>query len=274
MKVINLDSSYELTQAQISFAESVMSFDRPYRLDKEYPCISLLTEHIPVYLFSEKSMPVDSLKYADDENEYLIHNDQTTLATPATDWLGFYQNRTSIYGVDTPIIGICPERIIRCVKNDEELILLIAKVIVHEFAHAQMNFHPRDSRHSNAYYNPVDLFYKWMEEPMANVITLERFYYFTTSYSAGFTFAKCSLTPTLINPFDYVKDFINRQPNNYRLGLDFYNQRFWKWWEWRNNKALISLKVTEKADWLNYVRLNVGGTTTKSDLERLFNALK
>ena len=248
MKIINLDSKFEISNAQISFAESVIIIgeDEPV---KEYDSISILMNEIPIFLLSPRSMP--------DEDKG--HSEK-----PSSEWLGFYQHSCRIMGIDTPIIGLCPERIIGCVNNDDELIILIAKVIIHEFAHAKMMLHPR------ANYQPIDEFYKWMEEPMANLITLEYFKYFERGYRHRRT--KLAYATTLISPFDYVKKFISQQPDNYRLGLDLFEHRVFQWWIWRNQKAEIQIKSKEKADWLNYVKPNVGRTDEKT-LQKLFDEL-
>jgi hypothetical protein len=240
MKVINLNSKFELTQAQISFAESVIicGEDEPIRGDS----ISILMNEIPVLL-------VDS----ETQKEY-----------GNGDILGFYQHSGRILGIEIPVIGLCLEKIINEVKTDEELIILIAKVLIHEFAHAKMALHP------NANYYPKDEFYEWMEEPMANLITLEYFENYDRGYKHRRT--KLAYATTLISPFDYVKDFISKQPANYRLGLDLFEHRVCQWWIWRNEKDNIQKKTNEKQAWLNYVKANVG-KTDKVMLDKLFKQL-
>lgn len=271
MKVINLNSKFELTQAQISFAESVIicGEDEPIREDDS---ISLLMNEIPIFLLSPESMPDDysiyhetvgsKESYPKEENKEYRGEEK-----PSTEWLGFYQNSYRILNIEKPIIGLCPERIIKCVNSDEELIILIAKIIIHEFAHAKMKLHPR------AIYKPIDEFYKWMEEPMANVITLEYFRNFDRCYryrrNGGEHFAHVN---TSILPFDFVKGFISKQPDNYRLGLDLFEQYVSQWWIWRNQKDEIQKKTKEKQNWLNYVKANVG-KTDKKILDRLFDDL-
>ena len=244
MKVINLNSRFELTQAQIGFAESVIicGEDEPIQKDDS---ISILINEIPIFLVDTKT-----------QEEY-----------GNGDLLGFYQHSSKILGIEKPVVGLCLEKIINEVNTDEELIILIAKVIIHEFAHAKMKLHP------SAKYQPIDQFYEWMEEPMANLITLEYF----DKYDKGFNhkryrkgdFAHVILQP---NPIDFVKNFISKQPDNYRLGLDLFNHRVWQWWFWRNNKKDIQKMTKEKDTWLNYVKTNVGKTDEKT-LNRLFNDL-
>jgi hypothetical protein len=241
MKVINLNSRFELTEAQISFAESVIicGEDEPIREDDS---ISILMNEIPVLLVDIKT-----------QEEY-----------GNGDILGFYQHSARILGFEIPVIGLCLEKIINEVKTDEELIILIAKVLIHEFAHAKMKLHP------SANYYPIDEFYKWMEEPMANLITLEYFKNYDKGYRHRRT--KLAYATILISPFDYVKEFISKQPDNYRLGLDLFEHRVFQWWIWRNQKDKIQYKTKEKKDWLDYVKANVG-KTDKVMLDKLFEEL-
>ena len=244
MKIINLNSNVELTMAQISFVESIIACgdDKPLRDDDS---ISFLMNEIPIFLIDKRT-----------QEEY-----------SNGDLLGFYQHSSRILGTNTPVIGLCLEKIIDQVKSEEELIILIAKVIIHEFAHAKLSLDPR------ANYHPIDEFYLWMEEPMANLITLEYFRSFKYCHRRN---RRYGISPaykkTTILPFDFVKDYISKQPDNYRLGLDLFEKRIWYWWIWRNSKNEIQKKTKEKNDWLNYVKSNVGKTDEKI-LEKLFEAL-
>lgn len=268
MKIINLDSRIELTQAQIGFAESVIicGEDEPIREDDS---ISILMNQTPIFLLSPESMPSESSIYQEkvDAKEKHSENDDKEYRQgikPPTEWLGFYQHSYKILGIDIPFIGLCPERIIKCVSNEEELIILIAKVLIHEFAHAKMKLHP------SANYYPIDEFYKWMEEAMANLITLEYFKNYDRCYRYRRT--NIAYATTLIYPFDYVKNFISKQPDNYRLGLDLFEHRVFQWWIWRNQKNEIQKKNIEKQKWLDYVKANVG-KTDKVTLDKLFEDL-
>lgn len=209
-------------------------------------------ETIPVFLLNESSMP---------EDEELEQNS----IRPATERLGFYQHAANILNIKTPAIGLCPERLIQCSGNEEELMLLTAKVIIHEFAHAKMRLHPA------ANYGPVDNFYRWMEEPMANLITLECFAQFEHGHHrrCGRPLAHVS---TAQDPLDYVRDFINGQPDNYRLALDLYDHRVRYWWIWRNDKEGFAKRTPEKQAWLDYVTKFVG-KCEPTQLKRLFEAL-
>lgn len=248
MKIININSQREITKAQQSFAEEIITFgeDEPIKKDDS---ISRLMERIPIFLLAEKNMPEDF-----DENS----------KKPPTEYLGFYQHSFPILEAEIPIICLCPERIIAQVENDEEFTILIAKVIIHEFAHAKMRMHPK------ANYQPIDEFYKWMEEPMANLITLQ--YFKTAEISYRHRRIQPLPSTTYSKPFDYVKNFISMQPANYRLGLDLFEHKLWYWQIWRNRKQDIQQRTVEKQKWLDYVKRKVGNTD-KATLESLFEAL-
>lgn len=261
MKIINLDSKFELTQAQISFAESVIvnsEIDSRFGPDS----ISALMNEIPIFLLSSDKMPVFKPVCGDMEN-------------PATEILGFYQHKSEILGVKRPVIGLCPERFLSYVKNEKDLTILIAKVIIHEFAHALMRLHP------GAVYEPVDEFYEWMEEPMANLITLEYFQNYMRFMEHPRNHKRTEplgserpYAPEYV--FDYVKKFIQLQPSNYRLGLDLFEHRVNQWWFWRMSKSDIQNKTAEKEAWIDYVKTHVGTVTSHTEkdvLQKLFDDL-
>lgn len=157
MNIINLNSRIELSSAQISFAESVITYGYGGRIPY-FKGISLsrLMNRIPIFLVNEETQR-EFNGCEDDNNNENKHK--------CTDLLGFYQSKGIILGVETPIIGLCLEKIVKCVNTNEELTYLIAKVLVHELAHAKMDMHP------NAEYKSIDEFYKWMEEPVSKLST-------------------------------------------------------------------------------------------------------
>ncbi len=236
MKIINLDSKYDLSPDQVHYAYSVaLNGNDSHPIDGE--SIVHLMDEIPIYLLQPDSMP-EFGKFKGEK--------------PSTEWLGFYQHRSSIHGVDTPSIGICPERIIGCATTEWELMVLIAKVIIHEFAHAQMRLRPSSD------YSPIDEFFEWMEEPIANLITLHHF------KNSSRTYHRRNKNPiahvdTNLKPLDYVRDFISRQPDNYRLGLDLFKHHI-PWWWWAARKEQFQTRTNEKNAWLRYVKANVGKT--------------
>lgn len=155
MNIINLNSSIDLSNAQISFAESVInSGNNDPHIERD--SLSEIVKRIPIFLVNEETQR--EFNCCEDDN----NNDNKH---KCTDLLGFYQSKGKILGVQTPMIGICLEKIVKCVSSNEELTFLIAKVLVHELAHAKMDMHP------NAEYKSIDEFYKWMEEPVSKLST-------------------------------------------------------------------------------------------------------
>jgi len=249
MKIINIKSRYELNPSHVDYVRSIALNADIY--DSEDHGISYLMNEIPVFLLDSRHMP-DREKEISDK--------------PSTEWLGFYSHQTPILGGNIPTIGICPERIMGCVKTDEELMILTAKVILHEFAHARMRLHPSSD------YLPVDEFYEWMEEPMANLMVIN--YFRDGVYSRRYGRRSCEVArvTNCVDPASYVKAFIEGQPDNYRLALELYENGIWRWRNWANSKSKIQKKTKEKQDWLNYVKANVG-KTDESTLKQLFEAL-
>jgi hypothetical protein len=123
MKIINLNSKYDITPAQQAFiGQLIFLGDNSY--SKYFgDSIAYLMEKIPIFLVNSKEMPED-----------LRGNSEK----PSTDYLGFYQHEAPMLNCRKPAIGLCPERLFDEVSNDEELAVLLAKVVIHEFAHAKM----------------------------------------------------------------------------------------------------------------------------------------
>ncbi|MFO7864776.1 MAG: hypothetical protein R6U85_12295 [Salinivirgaceae bacterium] len=248
MNIINLDSPTVINHAQLGFTESVILHgEERHHVDRHD--ISMLMHEIPIFLFAPQSMP--ECNRGNSEN-------------PATEWLGFYQHKANIMGITAPAIGLCPERIQTLARNNDELNYLLTKVIIHEFAHAKMHIHP------SAVYQPKDEFYEWMEEPMANYITLDYFENFERSMQR--TPKPMCVNKQATASLQYVRNFIAMQPENYKLGLDFHKNRLWYWWIWANQKEDIQKRTNEKQAWLNYVKSNAGNTEEEK-LNRLFEAL-
>jgi hypothetical protein len=229
-KIINLDSKYDLTHAEIAFISEVLTtkIEEPKTyLRNPSELFSHLIQEIPVFLLSKVSMP---------NYEPLIKFDSER---PSTEILGFYKHKGNLLGVETPVIGICPERIRDCVSSEHEYIILVAKVIVHEFAHAKL-------ASNEILYNPRDEFYEWMEESMANLITLEFFRNHKIESVVG-AYPKS-------DPFKFVHDFVKLQPPNYRMAADLYDKNLWCWFRWMTRKDKVQNLFNKKADFVNYAR--------------------
>lgn len=246
MNIININSSIEITPSQKSFIEEVLdSEDNPHM--REEDSFYMLSKTVPIFLINEESMkkndPIDESK-----DRYEPSNE----IKPHTEWLGFYGRDSNGLFEQTPVIAICPERIAQCVPSDEEFLFLLAKVIVHEFAHAKM-----DAKNQNKKYKTKDTFWKWMEESSANRYTLEVFRNFNCRYrtSKYKTFSNKTYEERL---WDFIVDFVKHQPPEYALGYELFEKRPVQVWEWEREKSYLGGKkrAPEKTDWLKYVTKN------------------
>jgi hypothetical protein len=223
MKIINLDSKYVPTQAQLSFAENVIEFGEHEPMRSE-DSLAVLASEIPIFLVSAKGM---------DEPDRIG-------ASSSMDFWGFYWHQFPIGASRMPAIGLCLERMI-----------LFAKVLIHELAHAKMRRHP------SADYGRPDEFYAWMEEPMANELTLEVFECFERNLHSGEYAASATDQESVIShPMQSVRGFIRSQPPNYQLGLDMFDTGMrGVWWKaWRDYKTHFHDDF--KMEWINYTNSN------------------
>lgn len=248
MKVINLNSRFDLTKVQIEFAKSIMS---AFSYD-DFICRSFdfnfLMDKIPVFLINEETM-----EKLERENHIEHRHDQES--RPATEWLGMYMSKCNIIGVDYPVIALCPERIVRIVRDDKELCWLVAKVLIHEFSHAAMD--------KKDYGKRFDRFYDWVEEPMANLLTLcvVKWYSEYSEYSERLQLNRSS--DLTVNGgiyhahdfYDFVLNFVSSQPDNYRIAAylhtgDMFDER--KCDEWARSKDKFCNNTWQKQLWLDY----------------------
>lgn len=252
MKVINLNSRYDLTKVQIAFAQDMLSLenlDCDFRMEFPYN-FNMLMEKVPVFLINEDTMR---------EWERMREIEYPDAESPATEWLGFYAPRADIMRVEHPLIALCPERIIGCVKNDVELCWLIAKILIHEFAHAAMD---------QTQYGRHDKFYLWVEEPMANLLTLEviqakrdSYRYRLPSYPSSYPHINDSENLTTGDGiydmeafYEYAKNFMRNQPANYSIAVHLHEKRFFhsKHWDWARSKESWRKLTWQKQLWLDY----------------------
>ena len=231
MKIINIDSPILLTEEQVAFTEKVIRCGEPEGL--QYDSISILMDEIPVFLVSKETM--DEIEN-DKENEPI-------------DALGFYMREFPVICNNAiRAIGLCPEKIVDHEKgNIENQMYLVAKILVHEFAHAKMDLHP------NADYTGDEEFYKWMEEPMANLITLQYFKRFEENTCYKYKSFSNFQEPKYEGVFKFVENFISKQPDNYKPGINLFEHESLKnsWDEWRKHKKHLSAnKTSEKKAWV------------------------
>lgn len=219
MLIINIDSDRSLTASEISFIESVMVAGE--KMITRFPqSMYFLSQNIPVFLLKGDSMPEFKNTISDDSSSEKKKK-EAKIRTPATELLGIYCSKVKLgYGTKRSAIYICPERIEKYSTDPEHFLILLTKVIIHEFAHALM--------HSELKSGCDDVFYGWMEEPLANMIVLEYFESFQSSEGAKLIKS---------DSFQKVKDFISTQPPNYSLGLDMFDSKNdFDWKVWRDYK--------------------------------------
>ena len=248
MKVINLNSRFDLTKVQIEFAKSIMS---AFSYD-DFICRSFdfnfLMDKIPVFLINEETM-----EKLERENHIEHRHDQES--RPATEWLGMYMSKCNIIGVDYPVIALCPERIVRIVRDDKELCWLVAKVLIHEFSHAAMD--------KKDYGKRFDRFYDWVEEPMANLLTLcvVKWYSEYSEYSERHQLNRSS--DLTVNGriyhahdfYDFVLNFVSSQPDNYRIAAYLHTGGMFdesECDEWARSKDKFCNNTWQKQLWLDY----------------------
>ncbi len=234
-----------------TFYHSDLGFpDFPWRHD-------LFHQVPPIYLVSEKVMKPFS-------DEFEINNDDSE--KPATEYLGIYTRLNDRLFSNNPAIVICPERILECShRHREDTSIILAKVIIHELAHARM-----DLENQSSDYGTKDDFYRWIEESMANLITLE--YFQNLGRFRKDHFWENIHTRNGDYVFDIVEKFIKSQPPNYKLGWDMYKCNA-NWWIWSDNKGEISKMEKEKEEWLHYVEDHVG-SATEAEITRLLKKFK
>jgi hypothetical protein len=286
MNIVNVDSAYDLSAHHLGFARTVLSY---FEGGDRYDGMNMdLISDIPIFLFAPSSMPHhDVLNRGVDP--WVWEKQRAGSETgewredgmPPTERLGFYDPSFTIPpNKSIPIIGLCPERMMRIAKTEDELVLIIAKVLVHEFAHACMD--PGRTRD----YPHKDEFYVWMEESMANLMTLDCFEDYERSRHRGYRRMRYAFDRDMprglrvahaIQPMDaleYVKAFIDRQPAPYRLAIDLFGTQGIRSYmhRWSFNKAFIAGKTAEKQAWLDHVTTHVGAVQI-AELKPLYDAL-
>lgn len=263
MNIININSRYELSPWHISFTESVLRSERQFYMESD--SLFHISKAIPFYLVDRYAFNniKDGIYFIDRNDRQHQENDDFDNQEhpeyekrPSTEALGFYVSKGA-HGI--PEIYLCTETIFSHTTNEEELTYLLAKVIIHELAHAFMDRHD---------YGEKDEFYEWMEEASANEITLD---YFQDYKELHNNYAHCYLRHhNTKSPYDFVREFILSQPDNYKLGYFLHKNYIHDYIWWRNNKDEIKQKTKAKADWLNYVKSNIrNGGFDRNTLDEL-----
>lgn len=151
------------------------------------------------------------------------------------DVLGFYMHDGYLGTNPAPLIGLCLEKIQSATAGSSDAYMfLTSKVLIHEFAHAIMARTPLSTfmlSKDNAL--QMKRIFDWMEEPMANMITLQYFSRFDTD--------DLRATGQMVNAYDYARNFmLKEQPKQYQLGVVLYDLGIHEWWLWRSKKYQAS----------------------------------
>lgn len=184
VEIINQTSPIEEPEYSNEILFRIERFFREWALRSDLPLPE--NEFPPVLLLSELdfSEQVDGL---DDDDEHAER--------PATEYLGVYQRRRIGCNFTARIL-LCPERIMSCVHdNPDEYRIIFTKVLVHELAHAVMDYCME-----NRSYVGEQLGFKCIEESCANLITL------------------IAIEKEFAEWLAYARAFVNAQPWNYRFG--------------------------------------------------------
>lgn len=149
----------------------------------------------------------------------------------STEFLGVYCHEWKrVNGYSEKAIFICWERICDCAKKGHATDLL-TKVTIHEFCHAYMDVIAGSGRSSKDIYH-------WMEESMANVLTLKIIETYVAKH------------PSAIGLFKYAKGFMLRQPDAYASAVRMWENGICDYdlWAWNKDKCVA---LTSVNNWYN-----------------------
>ncbi len=223
----NIDSDVEINQNCLEYINQIVSAglsnikeELPMPTDPIYLMMPFpnIIPNIPILL--KKDMP----SYKDLWEGTKTEGKDKDRYIPTGDVLGYYK-RSDESLCESPHIVLSPENIKNAAKDfdnqDEAFKVLMAKVLVHEIAHALMDhFTPE---HYDNWPNTLEA--KAMEESLANRITLE-------------WFQKVDK-----DNYDIVKDFIKSQPTIYQFGIEQYDAHV-DWRKWRlSDKNMPTLQA-------------------------------
>ena len=271
MNIVNLSSEIEITPAHRSFLENILHNNWWWGRRRGYWTGRWCAEYVPVFLVNDDTMRTYCME---NETGQYEHNEERR---PGTEWLGFYQRRNDDLFSNTPVIAICPERIVGCTRNEEEFMFLFAKVLVHELAHADMDFHEENSA-----YGRRDEFFRWMEESSANLMGIEFFRSLHRRYPywIGRRYGYHRRVKSYGNRYwgeallSFVLNFIQHQPPEYALGYELrrHSEIRGIWWKWRDRKEILggNKKANAKQDWLSYMKKNYRNID-KNVVRRMYN---
>lgn len=167
-----------------------------------------------------------------------------------TDPIGLYLPKGELQD-QGPEIWVSYEKICNQHPKSQDSKYTTALTLVHELGHAIM-----DASTTGLY-----CLNTWVEEPLANMIAL----YYLDSVGPSKTYGNARM--------DYVTDFVEKQPENYALGLNlFRSNRVFDWEAWKNVKWLLCFKIDALVDWVEYIKGNLANVDDRC-LEDLFREI-
>lgn len=180
-------------------------------LQKEVPIVLVSKEKLPNPPLGNDDKSVDTLGCYWPNREKVIH----------------LLKETNLESNKHPVILISPEKIKEtATKDNMDENLLCHIVIIHELAHAIMDSTNKLDEQGMFVKEEQQLLYteadKYMEESLANMITLQYFEKVCPNY------------------LDKVKMFVSQQPDAYKFGLIQYETIKPSWEVWRDNKSTFA----------------------------------
>ena len=150
-----------------------------------------------------------------------------------------------------PEIWVSYEKICNLYPNPQDSKYTTAHTLVHELGHAIMD----------APTSGLDCLKTWVEEPLANMIAL----YYLDSIGPSKSYGNARM--------DYVTDFVQKQSENYALGLNlFRSNRVFDWKAWKNVKWLLCFKNDALVNWVECIKENWANVDDRR-LEDLFREI-
>ena len=228
-QVYNFDAKApfdKLTVEQKRFAEKLWATGETLFLKQD----DRMAHKMPIFLVSPETL--DQYLIGNNPQKVNINGERVDF-TPGKQHCSCYchpftSHKDAIIGLKQPFVLLCLERIKESAASDDEYKWLIGKHITYEFAHAQMD---------QSTYRPIDDFYKWVEDPLANMICLQCFW----AYDKG-------------EIFEFIKQTILNEPDNQRLGWEYFKYNMIDWENWAKNKKEIKGNTESKQTYLFYVQ--------------------
>lgn len=174
------------------------------------------------------------------------------MPNPSTEYLGFYcPDRHNVNGHEKAIF-ICTKRIF---ETGEGWRHLLAKVTIHEFCHAYMDIEYGRRHHAD----PDNVTY-WMEESMANVMTLQLIESFALKH------------PKSLSLLEYARQFMLKQPAAYASAVKMFDNGICDYdlWAWNKDECRASAAIKT---WCSEMR-NRGNSMDANTIRGLWDDVK